>query len=243
MPVYGLVKFLSEEAHADEFLSGRLLLRRLSTFKSMEDISDGRADPYEALTEWRQPKGLELTIAIPGHAPLKLTETDLAGPFSVSMNRHERMHLFCCYALHSGGLGELSNRAVLDEAEMLEAKQRLQIDAKCFAMGSWAVAIQPKPFIDALTAAIRARGWGAIARVVQYYDEATYSGRFADHEAPFMKQSRFAYQREFRVCVDSNSPDEVVNLDIGDMQEFAFRLPTGTLRSTLTIAFAAQERP
>jgi len=238
MPVYGLIKFLSTEEHADLLLSGRLLLRRLSTFKALEDAGDGRSDPYEAVSEWRQPKDIELTISAPGLPSIVLGHTDLAAPVAISMNRHEALHLFCCYAVHSGGFGDLSKKETLDEADAAELKKRLAIDPVCATMGSWAVAIRPQPFFDAITAAISARGWGADGRVVEYYDENEFSGSFSSERAPFMKRDRFSFQREFRVCVTAcpHEGDELV-LDVGDMSQFAWKLPTETVISTLSIEF------
>jgi hypothetical protein len=46
-----LIKFFSEESHAEEFLAGNLYLNRLSYFKRLENRDDvTRRDPNEAVS-------------------------------------------------------------------------------------------------------------------------------------------------------------------------------------------------
>jgi hypothetical protein len=68
--IWYLVKFFSEEQHANQFIAGQLYLNRLSYFKKVEAASeDGRPDANEAVAVWWQPD--DTISVLPGLARSK----------------------------------------------------------------------------------------------------------------------------------------------------------------------------
>ncbi|WP_163361039.1 hypothetical protein, partial [Escherichia coli] len=74
------VKFFSEEAHADQFIAGKLFMRRLRYFQQLENrgTDDERPDANEAVVSWHQPDRVELTLNFPGFDPITIGKDDLA---------------------------------------------------------------------------------------------------------------------------------------------------------------------
>jgi len=57
------------------------------------------------------------------------------------------------------------------------------------------------------------------AKLVKYYDDELFHGSFEHNEIPFRKQKRFAYQREFRICIDTGSGGTTpLHLNIGKIE-------------------------
>lgn len=74
-----LFKIYDDERWADEFMKGRLHLKRLSHFKKRESRitgTAGRANPNEAVAVWLQKASVEFK----DHPELNIAPTDLARP-------------------------------------------------------------------------------------------------------------------------------------------------------------------
>lgn len=61
--LFAFVKSFTEEEHANNFISGRLRIRRLSYFKGLEsDVGVSRVDPYEGAIYIGQPENIQIEI-------------------------------------------------------------------------------------------------------------------------------------------------------------------------------------
>jgi hypothetical protein len=236
--VVAFVKFFSDESHADQFINGILYMRRLRYFQQLEasEKDDGRSDPQEAIVSWHQPDRIELVIDFPGLGPIKIGKNELAGPLAITRNHYSDMHLFCIYAL------SLPDPAFLQgDHDQVQAKLQaaLQIDPRCLEFGPHAVIVDREEFRSHLRQSLdRCDHWSK-ADIVEYYDEKTFHGEFAQEDVPFRKQSRFAYQKEFRVCLQTlRAGDEPVTFEIGDMSAFATKLRSADINAALQVTLA-----
>ena len=65
--IWYLIKFFTEEHHADRFVAGDLYLNTLAHFKHVEaEDSDGRIDTTEGIAMWWQPHDLVMKLNVPG---------------------------------------------------------------------------------------------------------------------------------------------------------------------------------
>ncbi len=225
------IKFFSEERYADEFIRGRLYLNRLAYFKKLEnELDDGRPDGHEAIAVWSQPKDLTIELNIPGIGRVTLTKADLAGPVSMALDYHDHLHVLCLYAF--GTPGRITDDGNIDIGGMHEAELRghLSIDERCLKFGAFAVVMAVTPFLSQLRTALERSGLRCLARLVEYYDEETFHGEIAPTDIPFKKQKRFAYQKEYRLCVQSKTKgDDPLIIDIGDISGISAKIESSRL--------------
>lgn len=217
------VKFFTEEAHADQLLKGSLFMRKLRYFQQIEALEsgDGRPDAHEGVVSWHQPDRTELTINFEGFEPIKITGADLAGPVAITRTIYSDLYVFCMSAVRIPDPAELSG-----EHEEIEAQMRagLQLDERCLHFGPHAVVVDANKFLAQLRKALESTDYWYKADRVQYYEAETFHGDFETEVAPFMKQSQFAYQNEFRVGIlTSQASDEAMVFEIGDMSDFAIK--------------------
>lgn len=228
-------KFFSEQSHADQFIKGGLYMRKLRYFQQIEatEISDGRGDPNEGVVSWHQPDRIELTMIFPGFDPIKIGPSNLAGPLSIKRDFYSDMHVFCMSAL------SIPNPAMLagDHDEVQEQLQAaLQIDTRCYDFGPHVVVLSAENFIPQLRGALKLCEFWHKAKTVSYYDETTFHGDFAEQDAPFMKQSKFSYQNEYRICLQSNViGDESMTFEVGDMSAYAIKAKSANLNEALRV--------
>jgi hypothetical protein len=227
-----LIKFFGEERYAEEFVRGRLFLNRLSYFRRLEKtFDDGRPDSNEAVAVWLQPRGVTIELNMPTIGSVSLTQADLAGPVSISFNYHNDLHILCLYAF--GTPGTLTADGKIDIGTMSEAELRnnLMIDSRCLNFGPYAVVVAASSFISQLRGALDHYD-SVQGRLVEYYDEETFSGKMALSDIPFKKQKVFSYQKEYRLCVQSNTKgDDPLIIDIGDISHISARVASAQLNN------------
>ena len=229
------IKFFGEETHAEQFLDGKLYMRKLKYFQNLESRheGDGRPDANEGVVAWHQPDRVLLEIDIPGIGKIKLGPADLGGPVSISKYVYSEMHVFCMTALSITDPSKMTGDRIQIEAQL---QNQINLDARCIDFGPYAVLIKPAPFIKLLRNALRNSGNWYRAERVQYYDEKSFHGEFTEQEVPFRKQSGFSYQKEYRVCMlRDESTDDAVTLEIGSIREFAVMMPSSEVNSRLVI--------
>jgi hypothetical protein len=216
--IWCFIKFFQREEYADAFVSGSLYLNTLKYFKDLESASgDGRADPTEAVSMWLQPHDVEMTITAPGFEDIRIDKTDLAAPVSFSHAAYERMHLLCLYAIHS------DESSTVKEAS--EWRRPIDVDRRCLDFGRFTVMVAAKPFLERVRSALPPLGYQARGKLVRYYDDASFHGEIPAADVPFMKQKRFGYQREFRLCVYPKEPTErALTIDIGALSGFCRKM-------------------
>lgn len=227
------IKFFSDERYADEFIRGKLYLNRLAYFRNLEDsLHDGRPDDHEAIAIWLQPNDLSIEITLPGIGQVTLTKADFAGPVSMALDYHNHLHILCLYAF--GAPGRLTDGGRIDIGAMKESELRthLAIDELCLRFGAFAVVMACAPFLGQLRTALERSGLRCQGRLVEYYDEETFHGVIAPTDIPFKKQKRFAYQKEYRLCVQSNTKGaDPLIIDIGDIGKISAKFEASRLNN------------
>ncbi len=229
----GYVKFCQEESHADQFIRGSLHMNRLRYFQKLEasEKGDGRPDRHEAIVLWYQPDRIGLVIDSPELGSIKVGKNEFAGPVAITRNFYSDVHVFCMSAL------SLPDPAFLqgDHAEVqVKLQTALQIDPRCLEFGPHAVIVDREKFRSQLRQSLERCDYRFKYDMVAYYDETTFHGEFPPDDVPFRKQHRFAYQQEFRVCLQTlTSGDEPITLEIGDMSAFATKLPSADINAAL----------
>jgi hypothetical protein len=231
--IWHFVKFFTEEKYADQFIKGSLHLKRLAHFMKLEsNCEDGRPDENEAVATWWQPHDVAMKLSLPGFGDIEITKDDLAGPVSTSYVYHEHFHVFCLYAVHTTGFDTIAGKLHLAEDRAAELQRQLTIDERCLKFGPFAVFTPAVQFLSQLKEALQRRGQWSRGTLVEYYDEETYHGEFALKDIPFKKQKRFAYQKEFRICVDTNTlGDNPISIDIGDISHICVKIDSSQLNS------------
>ncbi|MDE1905753.1 MAG: hypothetical protein KGH75_04810 [Rhodospirillales bacterium] len=200
---YALIKFFSERDHSEQFLDGSLFMRRLSYFRREED-AEGRWDSTEGVWSWLQKKDLRINMNIPSVGAISITERDLAAPVSMSIGGPDNLYIYCMYAYYiEQALPTDDIRDIYGEDRLVELEAALQLDPRCLRFGSHAVVIPWKPFVARLRQAASKQSLRLRAGLVHYYDDNVFNGEFKFKDAPFRKQKRFDYQREYRICVQT----------------------------------------
>jgi hypothetical protein len=233
--VVAFVKFFRDEGHADHFIKGSLYMRRLRYFQQLEapENDDGRADAHEATVAWHQPDRTELVLEFSGLEPIRIGKDDLAGPVSVTRNFYSEMHLFCLTTLSIPDPSLLQGNHDEVQAKLQAA---IHLDERCLNFGPHAVIVSAEKLLPHLRQSLgRCNHWSN-AGMVDYYDEATFHGEFALEDVPFRKQSRFAYQKEFRVCLQTpTAGDDPLALEIGDMSAFAIKVRSVDVNASVKV--------
>ena len=95
-----LIKVFDNEEYADAFIqTGEMFCKTIGQFKQIEgDVA--RGDRFEAPSDWYQPDRISLTISLntPGGEE-KSFPIGLAGPLVIQCAAHDRLNVFCMYAV------------------------------------------------------------------------------------------------------------------------------------------------
>ena len=215
--IFFMVRFFNRPDYANDFVQGRIHFSRLSFFKRLEaDEVLGRADRHEGTTSWLQPE--QVRMVINGRD----ISANLAGPLQIQLNWLNHLHVHCIHAVHSGRIEVVS--AVKGSIE--ELRRELMISTRCLSLGKYAVIVQDvRQFIDRMRAAARLRDLQIASRLVKYYDPDTFHGEFDGVEAAFHKRAEFAYQREYRIVLNTGTTDDSsLVLDIGDISDITLQM-------------------
>jgi hypothetical protein len=236
--IWSLIKFFNEESHADSFLKGELLLRPLSYFKQAESEEDGRGDATEGVAMWWQPKDIHMQLTMPLFGMTEITGKDLAAPVSMSFNYHDKLKVFCLYALCTTGFEAENNKISLAPGDADKLREQLRIDDRCLKFGEFAVVMGGGPFIEHLRKALTSQGFRFRDGLVRYYDDTTFHGEIPIKEIPFKKQKRFSYQQEYRFCVNPRiASDSPMTINIGDISHMAGKVKAATLNGLFQLGF------
>jgi hypothetical protein len=233
--VTAFVKFFKDESHADQFIKGLLYMKRLRHFQQLEasETDDGRSDAHEAIVSWHQPDRTELVFEFPGFDPIKIDKNSLAGPVSITRNFYSDMHVFCITALSipDPALLQGNHNEVQDQLRAV-----FQIDPRCLGFGPHAVVVSAEKFLRHLRQSLRRCNHWYKADLVDYYDETTFHGDFSAEDAPVRKRNSFAWQKEFRVCLQTPiEGDEPRTFNIGDMSAFAIKVRSADINACLRV--------
>lgn len=231
-----LVKFFKTEKreHAEQFVKGKLFMKRLSYFQKVERAS-GRADPYEATATWWQPNNL--SIQFKNHPELNIGPQDLGAPVSMSFDYHRDLHIFCMSAMRTGEFDFVDGKfdcPTDDDSRRL--KQQLEFSDECLKLGQIAVVVNAGEFMLRVKQALDSRGYKFNATLVEYYDPETFHGRFRFQEIPFRKRTEFSYQKEYRIVVDSNiKGEDALEIEIGDLRDISATMASANLNNEFAV--------
>ncbi|MDR3472575.1 MAG: hypothetical protein P4M09_12930 [Devosia sp.] len=224
-----LVKFFDKEEYADEFLRGRLLMRRMSYFQKLEDVSgDGRADRHEGVATLLQPSGVHIEFR--DHPELNIHPENLASPVLMRFEHHQSLYLFCTTAIHTGKFGWVDGQIEYVKGQEVEVKEQIRIHEDCLRFGPFAVITKAAEFILQAKKVIEAHGIYN-STLVEYYDPESFNGNIPWNEIPFHKPIWFANQSEYRIAVDRKIIDDSDSwpVSIGDIRQFSAKLQSSQI--------------
>ena len=212
-------------------MRGSLYLNPLSYFRKLEGTSGvGREDSNEAIAMWWQPKDISMVLDVPGIGRTEITEKDLAAPVSMSYNWHESLNILSLYTMYVSGFEYKEGKFDCEPEGAAEIERQLAIDARCADLGKFAVVTQAARFIKQFRDALQTQPHKVDGRLVEYYDEETFHGEIPLPDIPFRKQKRFAYQKEYRVCVKSRVGSAgPIRLEIGDISSFSAKMESSQI--------------
>lgn len=253
--IWFFVKFFTEESHADQFTKGSLYLRQLSYFKNVEsECDDGRSDTTEAVSMWWQPDDIVLDLSVPALGlHTRITKADLAGPVSVQSNDFDNSHIYCLHAIYTDKLVSedggtkfvgVDGATNLTEGDIAELRKQLLIDDRCLKFGEFAVIVMATPFLERLKKALISDGRRFRGKLVEYYDDETFHGEIEPREIPFRKQKKFSYQREFRVCIQTNTEgNSPLMIEIGDISDICGKIGSSQLNDAFSLSLKPNPSP
>ena len=229
--IWYFIKFFKEEEHANQFVKGTLYLNRLSYFRSIEEddnCTDGRQDKTEAVVIWWQPHDLVIQIKMPGVGEAIITKDDLAGPVAVSYDHFDHFHIYCLYSVYTTGFASIDGKLELTVGEAAELQKQVAIDERCFKFWPFAVIVPADRFLSHIREPLQGTGHRARGKLVEYYDDETFHSEITADNIPFKKQKRFSFQKEFRICVQTNTAGtDPLLIDIGDISHLSSeRMPS-----------------
>jgi len=233
--VYTLVRIFDKREYAEDFLAGKLRMRRLAYFRNYVD-ADGalRGDAHEGVAAVFQPAHLG-TIRF---GDREISPRDLTQPLLVYPEREQSTSVLCLWALTNAGL-ESATFENLDEL-----KDAIALQKQAYGLGEHLVYFRkPDLFLERIAEAARKIDRGHSRRLVSYYDADTFHGWFPSETVPFQKRREYAHQREYRIVVYTrdDDPDPFI-LDVGDLSDIAELVLTAEFNDNLRIAAKVDER-
>ena len=217
-----MVKFLGKRDHAEKFLSGAMLARRLKYFKDLED-DPARSDPNDGLRTYLHISGKPA----PASNFLSHVGTVSAGEHGVlgmefSYTTDEDPYVICL----SRFVSENPDPATCLNQPAQQVREAGKMGPK---FGTYAVVIdnrQERTFLDAVRHAATDRGYEVSSQAVTYRTDEM--GR--EPLDAFCKSARFAPENEFRIALmGGEDVGTTLHLDIGDLSGIAKIVPTKNL--------------
>lgn len=243
--IYLLVKVFDKEEYADAFIrKGEIFCKTIGQFKQIEDDA-ARGDQFEALSDWFQPDQISLMLShkTPDGEEKSFPIEGLAGPVAMQRTTHDRMNVFCMYAVTVPDFEE----SYETEEERLCAVKKINsmlklhttLSEEMLSLGEHAVVIHNvKEFIEKVGAAAKLQGYSTRGRLVDYFDSEIFHGSFEEIESPFKKRSIYSYQNEYRFVFKSSKPEGAKTLHIGPLDGIAVKLKTNEINSKIEIKLA-----
>lgn len=122
---------------------------------------------------------------------------------------------------------------------MSSACTQFAIDSRCLEFGSHAVVVAVSPFLAQLKEVLQRNGQWFKADLVEYYDDQIFHGEIPPSDIPFRKQKRFSYQKEYRICVQTNTKGtNPISIEMGDISMFSARIDSARLNSLMELKLA-----
>ena len=238
--IWYFVKFFKaeDEQYADAFMRGDMRLNRLSYFRDMEVAEDadddGRPDRHEAVANWWLPDDVQFKLTAPGIGEVNIGPSDLAEPVYTSFEYHANLNILCLYAVRSVGFESIDGNIRFEPEQEAEVFRQLLVDERVFKFGEIAVVAHGPSFAAHMKRALQSRGQNFKGGLIEYYDESVSHSETEFERIPFRKQSRYSYQNEYRICVDTGIPgDSPLDISVGDISSFCAKVKSDTLNEVL----------
>ena len=220
-----MVKFLGKRDHAEKFLSGAMLARRLNYFKDLED-DPARWDPNDGLRTYRhissKPAPASKHFSHVGAVAAGAHGAPRIRAMEISYTADEDPYVICLSRIVSVNP---------DPATCLSQLAPLVREAGKTGpkFGTYAVVIdnrQECTFLDMVRQAATDRGYEVSSEAVTYRTDKM--GR--EPLDAFCKSARFAPENEFRIALmGGEDVGTALHLDIGDLSGIAEIVPTKNL--------------
>ncbi|MEE1949262.1 hypothetical protein V0R48_09775 [Pseudomonas alcaligenes] len=218
--VFFSVKVCGKELHREAFLDGRLHMNPLGFFRKYEEGTAANvADRHEGTVSLLQPGQFTMTLTrddLPDWE-YSIPAEDLAGPAVIQHDGHNALNVLCLYAVHE-------REHIFESEEDFESFVDAQMmKPEVDGLGDYAVVVfDTSAFQKRVLQAIRDKGFGAIAGLVDYYDPSTFNGTFDNAQAVLKKRVEYSHQREYRFAVDRGvSEESAYTLDVGSLRDIA----------------------
>lgn len=230
--VFFNIKVCGAEEFREAFLDGRLYMNTLGYFRRYEEGTAANiADRHEGTISLMQPGQFSMTFTredLPGWSHT-IPEEDLAGPSVIQYNKHDLLNVFCVYAVHERGHTFASD----DDFERFVEAQMMKPEVD--DLGAYAaVVVDTKAFQERVFHAIQAKGFKAVAALVEYYDPSTFHGTFDDSQAVLKKRGEYSHQREYRFALDRGVEVEgAYTLDVGSLRDIAVGCKTSEVNDLI----------
>ena len=226
--IFSLVKLFCNKDHAKDFVSGKLFMNTIRSFKEYTDESgELRGDEYEGVVALYQPKMLgEIKIG-----DICIPASELAAPIVMHGNQLLNHNVFCIYSLNSRGHDSVSAETIYD------FKRTLDLHKSCFGLGKHCVVIlNVTEFISRCTSAIKKEDFDGSLGLVDYFNEHEFHGNMPEKKLGYQKRSFFSHQREYRVKIDTRrtTPSPYI-LEVGDLSDIAMITTTEDFNAQLKV--------
>jgi len=192
-----LVK-IGQREHLEMLRGGLLYMNTLAYFAKLE-AADPRSDRFEGTDRVHAPKRIRhlvFDVDMPGRIPHAIDPRNLVEPIRVARSRTSACNVFCMFTITAPIVGPVFS----------EGNERL---------GDYFVEFTNTPeFLTRIAGAVSRQGLTGEYGMVEYYDEWGYSGA----TGRFMKRSKFAHEREFRIVLEPGL-DGPRRFEIGDLAD------------------------
>lgn len=246
--IFLLIKVFDKEEHADAFIQkGEMFCKTIGQFKRIEGDA-ARGDQFEAPADWHQPDRISLTLSFktPDGEEKSFPLEGLAGPVVTQRTAHDRLNVFCMYAVTVRDFEESyeTEEERLRVVEKINSMLKVQatLGEEMLSLGEHAVLVfKVGDFIDKVVKAAKLEGYSSWRGLVDYFDPDIFHGSFGEIESVFKKRSGYSYQKEFRFVFDSSKPDGEKTLHVGPLDGMALKLKTGEINSKLELKLAKDQ--
>lgn len=191
---------LGRHEHLEMLRKGLMYMNSLAYFNAL-DADAARSDPYEGTDTILQPSDIgELIIDphVPGIKPLHIhgAPDGLVGPVRIALNRTSACNIFCMFAITRPIVGPIFPGSY-------------QWPGDHFVLFT-----NPPEFFSRVVLAAKSQRLKVVGGIVEYYDEAKYSGQ----TGRFRKRSSYSYQWEYRIIVEPGINGPLL-FEVGDLTD------------------------
>lgn len=224
---YYFLKTFAKESYAENFLNGSIFMKPLEYFTTL-DASDesGRGDRHEGISAWLQPNMVNIKIG-----GIKICSDDLTAPVVCRHKLQLAKNVLCMHAAY------ISDSAPLDLLRTTDSGNQLRIPSENISLGQHSVFIKDgEEFLNRVKNAVLDKNLSMRCGLVNYYDPAIAHSQFNDDDAPFNKQQKFSYQREYRIVIEkSDSVPCDFTLEIGCIRDIALPMSIDEINSSIRV--------